>query len=38
MCVCVLGVSRYTDIDDNRDIQTMKYRNCVNKGCDNKSR
>ncbi len=29
-----LGVSRYTGIDDNRDIQSNNYQYCVNLVCD----
>ena len=30
-----LGVSQYTGVDDNRDIQRVKYRHRVNLECDN---
>ena len=30
MAKYILGVSQYTGIDDNRDIQSMKYRHRVN--------
>ncbi len=33
-CICVLGVSWYTGIDDNRDIQSNNYRYRVNLMCD----
>ncbi len=32
--VCILGVSRYTGIDDNRDIQSNNYRYRVNLVCN----
>ena len=31
----MLGVSQYTGVDDNRDIQSMKNRHRVNLECDN---